>query len=91
MKTQTPFASSYWVVPNQLLVGEIPMASNKKEMKVKLDSLINLNVSAVINLMEVDEKDHSGNLFFNYQAHLNEHGVLTHQFPIKGIYHLLCR
>ncbi len=85
MKTQTPFASSYWVIPNQLLVGEMPIASNDIETKAKLDSLVHLNISAVINLMEVDEKDHSENLFFNYQPHLNEHGVITHQFPIKDM------
>lgn len=85
MKTQTPFESSYWVIPNQLIVGEIPIGSNEKATKAKLVSLINLNVSAVINLMEADEKDHSENLFFNYQSHLNEHGVLTHQFPIKDM------
>lgn len=85
MKIQTPFASFYWVIQNQLLVGEIPVASNEIETKAKLDRLINLNVSAVINLMEVDEKDHSENLFFNYQPYLNEHGVITHQFPIKDM------
>lgn len=85
MKTQLPFKSSYWVIPNQLIVGEIPIANNDIETKAKLDSLINLNVSAVINLMEADEKDHSGNLFFNYQSHLIEHGVITHQFPIKDM------
>lgn len=85
MKPQTPFESSYWVIPNQLLVGEIPIGSNQNETKVKLDCLINLNVSAVINLMEGDEKDHSGNIFFNYQSHLNEHGVITHQFPIRDM------
>lgn len=85
MKPQTPFESSYWVIPNQLLVGEIPIANNEIETKAKLDHLIDLNVSAVINLMEGDEKDHSGNLFFNYQPYLNEHGVITHQFPIKDM------
>jgi protein-tyrosine phosphatase len=85
MKTQTPFASCYWVIPNQLVVGEMPIASNDIETKAKLDSLVNLNVSAVINLMEIDEKDHSGNLFFNYQPYLNKRGVLMHQFPIKDM------
>jgi hypothetical protein len=55
MKLKTPFNSSYWVIPNQLIVGELPIASNEKDTIIKLNSLVDLNVSAIINLMEISE------------------------------------
>ncbi len=85
MKLKTPFNSSYWVIPNQLIVGELPTASNEKDTIMKLNSLVDLNVSAIINLMEISEKDHSENLFFDYQTHLNSQDINTHQFPIKDM------
>lgn len=78
-----PFPKSYWVISNKLIVGEIPASQTIEESHKKLSGLVNININAVINLMEADEKNRSGELFYNYSEFLNLHKIETHRFPIK--------
>ena len=84
-KLTTPFEKSYWVQPNKLIAGQIPASSHLEDTEAKLNKLIQCNVKAVINLMEPNERNRNGELFFDYADYLSRNGVLTHSFPIKDI------
>lgn len=84
-KSTTPFEKSYWVQPNKLIVGQIPASSQLKDTELKLHKLIQFNVKAVINLMESNERNRNGELFFDYADYLSKNGVLTHSYPIKDL------
>ena len=64
---EAPFPRSYWVIPGLLLAGEFPGSENREEAKNKLRSLIDCGIRRVINLMEPDETDHTGNPFDDYE------------------------
>ena len=81
----TPFEKSYWVQPNKLIAGQIPASSHLEDTEAKLNKLIQCNVKAVINLMEPNERNRNGELFFDYADYLSRNGVLTHSFPIKDL------
>jgi ADP-ribosylglycohydrolase/protein-tyrosine phosphatase len=59
----TPFPRSYWVIPGILLAGEFPGAKSHVETQDKISRLIDCGIRQIINLMEPQETDHSGNLF----------------------------
>ncbi len=63
-----PFERSYWVVPGELLAGYYPGKSSRNEAQKKLGGLLNLGIRHVLNLMEPDEYDHSGNAFVPYES-----------------------
>lgn len=63
----TPFPHSYWAIPAKLLAGEYPGAQNEADALVKLDRLIGCGIRQIINLMEPDEKDHTGKQFNDYK------------------------
>ena len=79
-----PFERSYWVYPNRLIAGEIPAASNNKETKKKLQGLINMKVSIIINLMETEEKDKKNQYFFDYSTSVKD-SIETIRIPIKDL------
>lgn len=81
-----PFERSYWVIPNKLIVGEIPSAIEERETFQKLDGLIQTNVKLVINLMEEDEVNLEDKPFPDYFQYLNERGVETIRIPIEDMY-----
>ena len=62
-----PFPRAYWVVPGLLLAGEYPGAKNPDEARERLGRLIDCGIRTIINLMETDEIDHSGNPFRAYE------------------------
>jgi len=69
---EKPFARSYWVVPNKLLAGSYPGSRDQRERLEKLDGLLRCGLRYVINLMEEDEKDRSGEDFLAYEPTLQE-------------------
>jgi hypothetical protein len=62
-----PFNRSYWVLPGKLMAGCYPGGSNEKEAYQKLKGLLDHGIRHVVNLMEPEERDHSGNLFVPYE------------------------
>ena len=78
-----PFEKSYWVLPNKLIAGEIPASQIEAECRRKLTGLVDAKVKVVINLMEVDEKNRNGELFYNYSEFLKLYKIETHRFPIR--------
>jgi len=71
MKTDTqpiPFARSYWILPGMFLAGEFPGAKSPLEMQIKLGRLIDCGIRKIINLMEPDETDYSGDQFNSYEG-----------------------
>jgi ADP-ribosyl-[dinitrogen reductase] hydrolase len=80
-----PFDSAYWVIEGKLIAGEIPISFEKTETTKKLNGLVNLDVGAVINLMEEDEKDYFGELFYDYSTYLEDKGVKVHRHAIKDM------
>ena len=80
-----PFYSSYWVIEGKLMAGETPVSFEKTETIKKLNGLVNLNVGAVINLMEEDEKDYFGELFYDYSTYLEDKDIKVHRHAIKDM------
>ena len=62
----TPYPRSYWVISCRLLAGAFPGARDNGEAAEKLRSLFDAGIRCIVNLMEPDERDHSGALFFDY-------------------------
>ena len=62
-----PFPRSYWVIPGMLLAGEYPGAGNHTYARKKLGRLMDCGIRNIVNLMEPDEIDHSGNQFVEYE------------------------
>lgn len=94
MKTDAmnlPFARSYWVEPNRLLAGFYPGDLDVEIAKAKLVSLLDSGVTHIINLMEAEEGDHSGQRFVPYQQTFlelaEERGVLANwqRWPIQDL------
>ncbi|AOY56890.1 ADP-ribosylglycohydrolase family protein [Desulfococcus multivorans] len=67
-----PFPRSYWVIPGRLLAGELPGAKDPREAENKLDRLLESGIRRIINLMQPDETDHSGEPFTPYEPILND-------------------
>jgi protein-tyrosine phosphatase len=80
-----PFKKSYWVVPGILLVGQVPTGKDLCETREMLKGLSELNVKVIINLMEHDEKNKEGKLFYNYQEDVQQLGIKMYRYPIKDI------
>jgi hypothetical protein len=66
---------SYWVLPGKLLAGEYPGSRNPYDQRKKLMGLVESGIRLVINLMEPEEKDHTGNPFAPYEQALIEIGA----------------
>jgi predicted protein tyrosine phosphatase len=86
-----PFLRSYWVIPGNQLAGFYPGSKDPKEATGKLAALINAGIRHVINLMESDERDFTGQRFVPY-ADLMESiavkmgiSVTIDQLPIKDL------
>ena len=71
-----PFARSYWVVPGKFLAGFYPGDLDPAQATAKLEALISAKVTTVINLMEVDEGNRSGQAFVTYDSQLSELATL---------------
>ena len=88
---KTPFPRSYWVIPGLLLAGEFPGSKNQDEARTKIRKLVDCGIRQIINLMEPDETDHSGNSFNNYDLITTEIAddrsvsVNCLQFPIADL------
>jgi protein-tyrosine phosphatase len=80
-----PFENSYWVLPNTLIAGQIPTSLEQEETELKLNRLIELNVKAVINLMEPKERNRQGELFYDYRQYLKNKNIQTHSFPVVDL------
>jgi len=75
----------YWVISNKLLAGAIPASAGLDGTKSKIGDLKSKDISAIINLMETDERDKIGNPFFDYTPIANELGIEVLRFPIKDV------
>jgi protein-tyrosine phosphatase len=86
-----PFSRSYWVIPGKFLAGAYPGSIDSEEAKEKIKALIHSGIRSVINLMEKDEVDGSGNLFSPYEEAFLEMGkafalnLTCQRFPIKDL------
>jgi hypothetical protein len=86
-----PFPRSYWVIPDKLLAGFYPGAKDPKEAAAKLTALINSGIRHVINLMEPDERDFTGQRFIPYDDMMKSIAakmrisVTFDQLPIKDL------
>ncbi len=75
MINEKPFTRSYWVIPGKFLAGCYPGDKHPKQMETKLLGLVRAGVTRVINLMEADETDHSGQPFMDYATPLADLAV----------------
>lgn len=72
----------YWVVKNQLLVGEYPGSSDEESSIEKIDSLIQSEVSAFIDLtQEADGLKPYSHILELYESK----GVSYQRFPIRDV------
>jgi protein tyrosine phosphatase len=67
VNSTVPYPRSYWVVPDKLFAGCYPGAKDPNEAKEKITALLNAGIRHVINLMESDERDRTGQLFVPYE------------------------
>lgn len=87
----TPFPRSYWVIPGHLLAGAYPGAKDPAEAAAKLAAMFDAGIRTTINLMEADERDHTGKPFADYsgifQGIAAAHGerVACERFPIPDL------
>jgi protein-tyrosine phosphatase len=81
---KTPFERSYWVVPGKFLAGYYPGDLDKDMMSHKLNGLLSVGISTVINLMEPDEINFYGDLFDQYETHLTSLAQY-HYIPVECI------
>jgi hypothetical protein len=61
-----PFDRSYWVIPGKFLAGYYPGDRSRDTMEQKLQGLLDCDIRCVVNLMELDERDHDGLPFVDY-------------------------
>ena len=90
-----PFPRSYWVIPGKFLAGAYPGSADPEEAKEKIKALISCGIRSVINLMEKDEVDSSGDLFSPYEEAFLEMGkasrtesdlpAVSHQRPERSL------
>lgn len=69
---QRPFPRSYWVVPGLFLAGFLPGSRNPTETEERGRALLHCGIRHIINLMEVDERDHTGTLFIPYEQQFQQ-------------------
>jgi len=80
-----PFENSYWVIPGKLLAGATPGIANTEATHSRLRSLKEYGITSIINLTEADEKDHNGNLFYNYEVSPAAGQLSIYRFPIRDM------
>jgi hypothetical protein len=86
-----PFPRSYWVIPDKLLAGCYPGSKDPKEAATKLTALITAGIRHIINLMEPDERDRTGQQFFPYEDEMESIAakmrisVTFDRLPIKDL------
>jgi hypothetical protein len=76
---RTPFGRSYWVVPDKFLAGAYPGSTDQEEALAKITGLVECGIRSVVNLMEEDERNFSGEQFEPY-----EH-ILAHAASVLGV------
>ena len=64
---RTPFGRSYWVVPDKFLAGAYPGSKDDEEALPKITALVECGIRFVVNLMEEDERNFSGEQFEPYE------------------------
>lgn len=47
-----PFPNSFWLLPNKILAGEVPIASDSQFTDRKIESLLNVGIKVFINLIQ---------------------------------------
>ena len=82
-----PTSSSYWVVPELLLAGAYPGASDPEKHRAKVWALLDAGIRTFINLMEKDETNEINQpsvLYNSLVAQLCPMAVCRH-FPIQDL------
>jgi len=75
----------YTVVEEKLVAGAYPSSKIDSEREAIQQHLITRGINVVINLMEPEETDHQGDLFFDYQASFESRGIDVYHFPIEDL------
>jgi hypothetical protein len=82
---------SYWFIPRKLLADFYPGSKDSKEATIKLTAIINDGIQHVINLMERDERDFTGQRFVRYDDMMEfistrmGISITFNQLPIKDL------
>ncbi len=86
-----PHQRSYWAIPNQLLGGCYPGATEPTVMKERLQGIIRSGVTLMLNLMEPDETNYAGLPFASYMDELQKYAsernrsIRMVRIPIKDM------
>ena len=67
-----PYPRSYWVVPGKFLAGYYPGSRNPVAAENKLTRLLAHGIRHIVNLMEENERNFSGEIFVPYEGMLEE-------------------
>jgi len=82
--TPKPFSECYWLLPNKLLAGELPIAPGPQLLTQKIDSLLDAGVQVFINLIQ-EERFEYGEIL-NSVADRRGIEIEYIKYPIKDMY-----
>jgi protein-tyrosine phosphatase len=82
---RTPFKSSYWVVPRELMAGYYPSAPSSAEATGKLAAMEKAGIRHVVNLMEPSERNWDGEPFRPYETAFAARGISCARMPIIDV------
>ena len=85
--TVPPTSSSYWVVPNFLLAGAYPGASDPEKHHAKVQALLDAGIRMFVNLMEETETNTFGQPFVPYDGLVGElcPEAACHRYSIQDL------
>lgn len=68
---KTPFARSYWIIPDRFLAGCYPGALEAAVAEARATGLVQAGITLCVSLMEPTELDHSGKPFTDYSPQVH--------------------
>jgi protein tyrosine phosphatase (PTP) superfamily phosphohydrolase (DUF442 family) len=76
---------AYWVQPGRLMAGAIPGSSVLPGAEAKISALASTGIRHIVNLMEPDERDRNGDLFWEYSELCATLGITVARYPIRDV------
>ena len=76
---------AYWVEPGRLMAGAIPGSPDPARAEAKIRALASSGIRHIVNLMEPDERDRNGDLFWSYADLCATLDITVARYPIRDV------
>jgi protein tyrosine phosphatase (PTP) superfamily phosphohydrolase (DUF442 family) len=76
---------AYWVQPGRLMAGAIPGSPDLQHAEAKIRALASVGIRHIVNLMEPDERDRHGDLFWDYTDLCATMDITVARYPIRDV------